>query len=118
MRQWWSLETILRVFLGLLIVVFVLSNYASYLSVVSSTLSSHTNGTERIVLDTRHIGWSRTSRDPFKVETEATTTGEKGLLQDFIDLVAPTESPEALSGNETDPLAVENAVSLERDTGE
>ena len=55
---------------------------------------------------------------------DPTTQPEKGLIAEFIELVAPTEKPEAeaeaLAANntESDPLAVENAISLERDTGE
>lgn len=145
------LEKTLKMVLFLLVALFVIVNYLSYVSVQAVAhrpTTPATSSTTTHILG-RHIppgAWKRSTRDPFKVcfvfffvlfffhfvsffrlitasvkQTTAVTTSpsiSKGLLEEFIELVAPTEVPADLSRNGTDELAVENAVSLERDTGE
>ena len=114
-------EGVLKAFLVFLFLFITAVNYASYMKLMSRTIETHVNATRVPRLSQAHMAWKRTERDPFQMptdlgETEPPAASSKGIIQEFIELVAPTEAPD--SANVTDDLAVENAVSLERDTGE
>ena len=105
-----SFEALLRFLLLGLVVFFLIINYSSYAR-LSHRRERRTANLTNVVRQI-HVNWKRTSRDPFQTEEHATSSPPKGLIEEFIDLVAPDE---VIPVNKTDELAVENAVSLERD---